>query len=295
MSWKSLQATLAENGYIASDELAMAVHLSVSLQRPLLLEGAAGVGKTEIAKKLAALNSTKLIRLQCYEGLDASTTIYEWNYQKQLLSVQAGKGDADPNQRLDQLEQQIFSDQYLLKRPLLEAITQDKPPVLLIDEIDRADEEFEAYLLEILSDFQVSIPEIGTITATSHPLVVLTSNGSRDLSDALRRRCLYAYVEYPDAKTELAILQKHLPDIDASLAEQIIGFVQLLRKEELEKKPGVAEMLDWTAAIAGLGIAKLSDNPVELQATLVCLLKTQADQYNMPREITERLVGQVVP
>lgn len=291
MSWKSLQATLADNGYIASDELAMAVHLSVSLQRPLLLEGAAGVGKTEVAKKLAALNSTKLIRLQCYEGLDASTTIYEWNYQKQLLSVQAGRGAAST----DQLEQRIFSDQYLLKRPLLEAITQDKPPVLLIDEIDRADEEFEAYLLEILSDFQVSIPEIGTIKATSHPLVVLTSNGSRDLSDALRRRCLYTYVEYPDAKTELAILQKHLPDVDASLAEQIVGFIQLLRKEELEKKPGVAEMLDWTAAIAGLGIAKLSDNPVELQATLVCLLKTQADQYGMPREITERLVGQVVP
>ncbi len=291
MSWKSLQATLADNGYIASDELAMAVHLSVSLQRPLLLEGAAGVGKTEVAKKLAALNGTKLIRLQCYEGLDASTTIYEWNYQKQLLSVQAGKGDADT----EQLEQRIFSDQYLLKRPLLEAITQDKPPVLLIDEIDRADEEFEAYLLEILSDFQVSIPEIGTITATSYPLVVLTSNGSRDLSDALRRRCLYTYVEYPDAKTELAILQRHLLDIDASLAEQIVSFVQLLRKEELEKKPGVAEMLDWTAAIAGLGIAKLSDNPVELQATLVCLLKTQADHYNIPREITERLVGQAVP
>jgi MoxR-like ATPase len=268
----------------------MAVHLSVTLQRPLLLEGAAGVGKIEIAKKLAALNDTRLIRLQCYEGLDASTTIYEWNYQKQLLSVQAAKGDATS----DQLEDRIFSDQYLLKRPLLEAITQSKPPVLLIDEIDRADEEFEAYLLEILSDFQVSIPEIGTITATSHPLVVLTSNGSRDLSDALRRRCLYTYVEYPNAATELKILHKHLPEIDTALAQQIIDFVQLLRKEELEKKPGVAEMLDWTAAIAGLGIAKLSDNPAELQATLVCLLKTQVDQYAMPTEVTQRLVGQVV-
>ena len=291
MSWSSLQAELADNGYIAGDELAMAVHLSVTLQRPLLLEGAAGVGKTEIAKKLAALKDTRLIRLQCYEGLDASTTIYEWNYQKQLLSVQAAKGDATS----DQLDDRIFSDQYLLKRPLLEAITQSKPPVLLIDEIDRADEEFEAYLLEILSDFQVSIPEIGTITATSHPLVVLTSNGSRDLSDALRRRCLYTYVEYPNAATELKILHKHLPEIDTALAQQIIDFVQLLRKEELEKKPGVAEMLDWTAAIAGLGIAKLSDNPAELQATLVCLLKTQVDQYAMPTEVTQRLVGQVVP
>ena len=290
MSWSSLQAELADNGYIAGDELAMAVHLSVTLQRPLLLEGAAGVGKTEIAKKLAALNDTRLIRLQCYEGLDASTTIYEWNYQKQLLSVQAAKGDATS----DQLDDRIFSDQYLLKRPLLEAITQSKPPVLLIDEIDRADEEFEAYLLEILSDFQVSIPEIGTITATSHPLVVLTSNGSRDLSDAPRRRCLYTYVEYPNSATELKILHKHLPDIDTALAQQIVDFVQLLRKEELEKKPGVAEMLDWTAAIAGLGIAKLSDNPVELQATLVCLLKTQVDQYAMPTEVTQRLVGQVV-
>ena len=290
MSWKSLQAELAAQGYIASDELAMAMHLATSLQRPLLLEGAAGVGKTEVAKKLAALHNTRLIRLQCYEGLDASTAIYEWNYQKQLLSVQTQSGEATAAQ----IENRIFSEQYLLKRPLLEAITQTKPPVLLIDEVDRADEEFEAYLLEILSDYQVSIPELGTIDATSHPFVVLTSNGSRDLSDALRRRCLYTYVEYPDAKTELAILKKHHPHIDAALAEQIVGFIQLIRKEELEKKPGVAETLDWAAAIAGLGLAKLNDNPVELQATLVCLLKTQSDQYAIPREVAERLVGQVV-
>ena len=291
MSWKSLQSDLAALGYIARDELAMAIHLSVTLERPLLLEGAAGVGKTEVAKKLAQLKDTRLIRLQCYEGLDANTAIYEWNYQKQLLSVQSTNNTLSP----DQIEDRIFSDKYLLKRPLLDAITQTESPVLLIDEIDRADEEFEAYLLEVLSEYQVSIPEIGTIAATSKPLVVLTSNGSRDLSDALRRRCFYTFVEYPDAKTELAILQKRLPEIDASLAEQIVGFIQSVRKEELEKKPGIAEMLDWAAAIAGLGVAKLSDDPVELQATLVCLLKTQADQANVPREVTDRLVGKVVP
>ncbi len=290
MSWKSLQADLAAHNYIAGDSLAMAIHLSLQLERPLLLEGAAGVGKTEVAKKLAAINDARLIRLQCYEGLDASTAIYEWNYQKQLLGVQAGKGEATA----EQLEDKIFSEAYLLKRPLLEAISQGSAPVLLIDEIDRADEEFEAYLLEILSDYQVSIPEIGTVTATSKPQVVLTSNGSRDLSDALRRRCLYTFVDYPDARTELAILHKHLPRIDGELAEQIVAFIQLIRKEELDKKPGVAEMLDWSAAIAGLGVAKLSDDPGELQATLVCLLKTQADQAAVPREVSERLVGQVV-
>ena len=289
MSWKKLQQDLASSAYIASDDLAMAVYLASEQQRPLLLEGEAGVGKTEIAKQLAAIHKTNLIRLQCYEGLDAHTSIYEWNYQKQLLRVQAAHGSA-----ADEIESQIFSESYLLKRPLLEAITQDKPPVLLIDEIDRADEEFEAYLLEVLSDYQVSIPELGTISAVSKPLVVLTSNGSRDLSDALRRRCFYTYVGYPNEKTELAILQARLPQMNASLAAQIAGFVQSLRKEELEKKPGVAEMLDWAAAISGLGIAKLSDNPEELQATLVCLLKTQTDQFSMPREVTERLVGKVV-
>ena len=289
MSWKELQQELAAQNYIASDELAMAVYLATAQQRPLLLEGAAGVGKTEIAKQLATIHNTRLIRLQCYEGLDASTSIYEWNYQKQLLRVQTARESAGQD-----IESQIFSEDYLLKRPLLEAITQPQAPVLLIDEIDRADEEFEAYLLEVMSDYQVSIPELGTVTATSKPMVVLSSNGSRDLSDALRRRCFYSYVNYPDFKTEFAILQARLPNIDSILAQQIVGFVQSLRKEELEKNPGVAEMLDWAAALAGLGISKLSDDPVELQATLVCLLKTQIDQYSIPREVTERLVGKVV-
>lgn len=295
MSFQTLQAGLASQGYIANDTLAMALHLAQQQQRPLLLEGAAGVGKTEIAKQLAAIHNTRLIRLQCYEGLDASTTIYEWNYQKQLLSIQAAQHNHSQHENpASAIETQIFSDKFLLQRPLLEAITQSQAPVLLIDEIDRADEEFEAYLLEILSDFQVSIPELGTIKASCKPMVILTANGSRDLSDALRRRCFYTWVDYPDLKTELAILRARLPGIDAELAEQIVGFVQQLRKEELEKKPGVAEMLDWAAAVAGLGVARLSDNPVSLQATLVTLLKTQSDQYAIPPEVTARLVGRVV-
>ncbi len=291
MNWKELQTNLADAGYIASNELAMAIHLSLELQRPLLLEGAAGVGKTEVAKMLAALKSTQLIRLQCYEGLDASTAIYEWNYQRQLLSVRAV---AERDLSTEQIDEQIFSERYLLKRPLLEAISQSQPPVLLIDEIDRADEEFEAYLLEVLSDFQISIPELGTIEATSRPMVILTSNGSRDLSDALRRRCLYSFVEYPDASTELSILNKRMPGIDQQLATQIVGFVQALRKEDLEKNPGIAEMLDWSAAVSGLGIADLTQDPVELQSTLVCLLKTQADIASVPVEVSQRLAGKLI-
>ena len=290
-TWQSLRTRLADHSYVASDELAMALHLSMSLGRPMLLEGAAGVGKTEVAKTLARLRSCQLIRLQCYEGLDASTAIYEWNYQRQLLSVRAAN---DSQQSIDDIDAQIFSDKYLLKRPLLEAITQVEPPVLLIDEVDRADEEFEAYLLELLAEFQISIPEMGTITATSVPFVVLTSNGTRDLSDALRRRCLYCFVDYPDTVTELAILNKRQPDIDASLATQIVGFVQALRREDLEKKPGVAEMLDWGAALMGLGINDITQDPAVLQASLVCLLKTQVDKAQIPTEVAQRLAGKLV-
>lgn len=291
MTWQSLQNDLAGHAYVASDELAMALHLSISLGRPLLLEGAAGVGKTEIAKVLSQLQGNKLIRLQCYEGLDASTAIYEWNYQRQLLSVRAA---SDRNLSIDDADTHIFSDRYLLKRPLLDAITQDESPVLLIDEVDRADEEFEAYLLELLSDYQITIPEMGTISATSVPHVILTSNGTRDLSDALRRRCLYSFVDYPDKTTELAILNKREPGIDSRLATQIVGFVQTLRKEELEKKPGIAEMLDWAAALSGLGIEDITDDPEILQASLVCLLKTQADKAQIPMVVTQRLAGNLV-
>ncbi|ABD55011.1 AAA family ATPase [Jannaschia sp. CCS1] len=286
MTWTDLKSSLAAEGYVASDDLAVALQLALSLGRPLLLEGAAGVGKTEIARTLSAVRDTRLIRLQCYEGLDAAQAIYEWNYQRQLLTIRAASEAGETGKAV---EDRIFSRDFLLERPLLAAITQEMAPVLLIDEIDRADEEFEAYLLEILSDFQVSIPELGTITAVTRPMVVLTSNGTRDLSDALRRRCLYTYVEYPDRTAELAILKARCPDVEARLAEQIIGFVQRLREEELEKTPGVAEMLDFAAALMGLGIADLTDNPAVLQSTLTTLLKTQSDQAQITREVAGRI------
>ncbi len=279
---------LATVGYVADDALATALQLTLSLQRPLLLEGEAGVGKTETAKALAAALDTRLIRLQCYEGLDATATIYEWNYQKQLLAIRAREHD---NVAAKDIEKQIFSEDFLLRRPLLEAISQDRPPVLLIDEIDRADEEFEAYLLEILSDFQVTIPELETIHATSKPYVILTSNGTRELSDALRRRCLYSYVEFPDHARELAILKARQPDIEDKLASAIIGFVQGLRKEDLEKKPGIAETLDWAAALCGLGVRSLDEDPDRLTATMICLLKTESDLKSVPREVVSRLAG----
>jgi MoxR-like ATPase len=287
-TWTDLQTTLAQTGYIASDDLAMAVHIALSLGRPLLLEGAAGVGKTEVARALAQVHKTQLIRLQCYEGLDAAQSIYEWNYQRQLLSIRAAAEAGETGARV---EARIFSEDYLLERPLLKAIRQEKSPVLLIDEIDRADEEFEAYLLEVLADYQITIPELGTIVATSKPMVILTANGTRDLSDALRRRCIYAHVDYPDRPTELAILAARCPGIDASLGAQIIGFVQKLRAEDLEKTPGIAEMLDFAAALGGLGIKDLTDDPVALQAALATLLKTQADRAAIPVEVAARLAG----
>lgn len=288
MTWTDLKTALSGEGYVASDDLAVALQLALSLGRPLLLEGAAGVGKTEIARTLAQVQDTRLIRLQCYEGLDAAQAIYEWNYQRQLLSIRAAAENGETGQSV---EDRIFSRDFLLERPLLAAITQNTPPVLLIDEIDRADEEFEAYLLEILSDFQVSIPELGTITAVTRPIVILTSNGTRDLSDALRRRCLYTYVEYPDQDTELAILKARCPDVETRLAQQIVGFVQKLRNEELEKTPGVAEMLDFAAALMGLGIADLTDNPAVLHSTLTTLVKTQGDQAQITPEVASRIAG----
>ena len=288
MSWTNVQSDMAKQGYVASDDLSMALHIALSLGRPLLLEGAAGVGKTDIARTLAIAYNTRLIRLQCYEGLDAAQAIYEWNYQRQLLAIRAAAEDGETGKTI---EARLFSKEFLLQRPLLQAIQQDVAPVLLIDEIDRADEEFEAYLLEVLSDFQITVPELGTISATTKPMVILTANGTRDLSDALRRRCIYAHVDYPDRATELAILQARCPDVTAHLGGQIIGFVQALRKEDLEKKPGVAEMLDFAAALAGLGLGDLTDDPVRLQAALATLLKTQSDRAAVTTEIAQRLAG----
>ena len=278
---------LAACGYIADTELATAVTLMQLLKRPLLLEGEAGVGKTEVAKALASVHATELIRLQCYEGLDQSSALYEWNYQRQLLAIQAHRGEPDS------IEDQIFSEKYLLERPLLSAIRRDKPPVLLIDEIDRADDEFEAFLLELLSDFQVSIPELGTVTAVSIPHVVLTSNGTRELSDALRRRCLYHYVDYPDVEREARIIMTRIDGASASLSLQIARMVEGIRKEELRKVPGVAETLDWAAALVGIDVRDLHDAPEAVHETLMCLLKTHEDKARMSREVTERLLGKV--
>ncbi|WP_378942854.1 AAA family ATPase [Mesorhizobium sp. ANAO-SY3R2] len=279
---------MAEVGYIADTELATAISLMQLLKRPLLLEGEAGVGKTEVAKALASVYSTRLIRLQCYEGLDQAAALYEWNYQRQLLAIQAhqGKGASD-------IEDRIFSEKYLLERPLLASIRQQQPPVLLIDEVDRADEEFEAFLLELLSDFQVSIPELGTITATTIPHVVLTSNATRELSDALRRRCLYHYVDFPDVDREARIIMARIDGTGANLALQIARMVESIRKEDLRKVPGVAETLDWAAALVGLDVRDLHDRPELVQETLVCLLKTHEDKARMTREVTERLLGRV--
>src|SRR5246127_5433930 len=279
---------LAACGYIADGELATAVSMMQLLRRPLLLEGEAGVGKTEVAKALAAVHATELIRLQCYEGLDQSAALYEWNYQRQLLSIQAHRGD-NP----DAVEDQIFSEKYLLERPLLAAIRTDRPSVLLIDEIDRADEEFEAFLLELLSDFQVSIPELGTIRATSIPRVVLTSNGTRELSDALRRRCLYHYVDFPDVDPEAKIILVRTPGIDTALALQIARMVAAVRKEDLRKMPGIAETLDWAATLSGLDVHDLRQEPEAVFDTMMCLLKTHEDRARLTREVSDRLLGKV--
>lgn len=272
MDIEQLKQKVAEAHYVYDDQLITTLYVAITLGRPLLIEGAAGVGKTEIAKVAAAALGRELVRMQCYEGLDESRTIYEWNYQKQLLSIQVNMGKTDD----DTLTKSLFSDEYLLERPLLRSIRSPEPVVLLIDEIDKADEEFEAFLLELLSDFQVSIPEVGTIRATTHPFVVLTSNRSRPISDALRRRCAYLYIEYPDMDKELAILRARLPHVDDRLCVQVVSAVQKLRSSEaLLKKPSVAETLDWAEALHALGVRELT--PELMRSTVGFLLKNNED------------------
>ncbi|MEO1889540.1 MAG: MoxR family ATPase, partial [Cycloclasticus sp.] len=260
------------------------------LQRPLLIEGEAGVGKTEIAKVLSEVYDCPLIRLQCYEGLDASTSVYEWNYSHQLLSI---KMMEDAGSSYQQKESNIFNEEFLLERPLLKAIRQPTSPVLLIDEIDRTDEAFEAFLLELLSDFQITIPELGTIKASSIPKVILTSNGTRELSDALRRRCLYHYMEYPSYEKELRIIHTRLPEIQDKLAIQIATFLQQLRDVELRKQPGVAETLDWAAALMGQGITELTASDFVIQSSKSCLLKTQDDVTRLNNAEMTQLINNV--
>ena len=290
LSRENISERLAAVGYIADRDIATALWLMDYLKRPLLLEGEAGVGKTEVAKALAAVHSAELIRLQCYEGLDQNAALYEWNYQRQLLAIKTREGLGED---ADAIEEHIFSERYLLERPLLAAIRRDKPPVLLIDEVDRADEEFEAFLLELLSDFQVSIPELGTVKATAIPRVVLTSNGTRELSDALRRRCLYHYVDFPEVDREAKIVLTRVPGIDTALALQIARMVASVRKEDLRKAPGVAETLDWAATLAGFGIHDLRQEPEALHETIMCLIKTREDRSRLTSEVTERLLGKV--
>ncbi|MEB0133919.1 MoxR family ATPase [Actimicrobium sp. CCC2.4] len=285
----TLQRQLQQLGYVAEPGLAATLLLMTAMGRPLLLEGEAGVGKTEIAKVLAQVHQTRLIRLQCYEGLDAHSTLYEWNYQRQLLAI---KLLDDDTRSVAEKEQDIFSERYLLRRPLLEAISSPTPVVLLIDEIDRADEAFEAYLMELLSDFQVSIPELGTIKAVSRPIVILTSNGTRELSDALRRRCLYQYVDYPGFEKELLIVETRLPQMPLQLARQVVEFVQALRQMDLQKKPGIAETLDWAAALLQLGVSRFDEEGLDgIMASLSALVKTQADGASLSRVVVQKLAA----
>lgn len=281
-----LIAFLDEHKYVADEELVTALFLLLKLNKPLLLEGPPGVGKTEIALVLAQWLDAPLIRLQCYEGLDVNAAVYEWNYQKQLLGIRLQEGSG---MSLHEKEHHIFSDEYLLKRPLLQAITQPfQSPVLLIDELDRSDEEFEAFLLELLSAFQISIPEIGTIKAIHKPYVVLTSNRTRELSDALKRRCLYHWVDYPDLQKEMTIVKKRLPDIENELLQQVVHAVQHFRKRKLVKIPGISETIDWAQALMTLGFRSLDSEAMEL--TLGNILKSVEDIRQVKEDGVEAFV-----
>ena len=280
---RKIQEMMESAEYVTDAQIATSVHLATRLRKPLLIEGHAGVGKTEIAKVMARMLGTNLIRLQCYEGLDAATALYEWNYQKQLLHIKLSEG---ARRGVDEEEHAIFSEAFLLRRPLLQAITQEtQSPVLLVDEVDRADEEFEAFMLEVFSEWQVTIPEIGTIKATHPPYVVLTSNRTRELSDALRRRCLYLWLDYPSFDKEVRIVQRKVPGVDGRLAREVARFMERLRTVRLTKVPGVAETLDWAQALVGLHADHLDETLVG--ETLGCVLKDADDIKRFRAEVAK--------
>lgn len=283
-------ALLESGRYVADRSLATALFLALRLGRPLLLEGDAGVGKTEVAKVLAATLGRRLIRLQCYEGLDVAAAVYEWNYARQMMEIRLSEASGEHDK--DRLTRDVFSEAFLIKRPLLQALEPSPggPPVLLIDEIDRADEPFEAYLLEVLSDFQITIPELGVLSAASPPVVILTSNRTREIHDALKRRCFYHFIGYPDAARERAILARRVPDLPATLSAQVVGFVQKLRKLDLFKAPGVAETLDWGNALLSLDRVVL--DPETVTSTLGILLKYQDDIARVTGDTTRSLVAE---
>jgi MoxR-like ATPase len=281
----ALREALHQAGYIADEGLSTSLWLAGELQRPLLVEGDAGVGKTALALALARAQGRRLVRLQCHEGLDLAQAAYEWNYGRQLLAIRLHETQAEKI-----AEHDLFSREYLLERPLLTAISSEQPCVLLIDEIDRADEAFEAFLLEVLADHQITVPELGTLTARHVPVVILTSNGTRELSDALRRRCLYHWLDYPTLAREITIVRATLPGAESALVEQSVAFVQKLRREDLGKTPGVAETLDWIRALHRLKFKALPDDPHALMATLGCLLKTREDRFQVGPDRVRQLI-----
>lgn len=285
MEEAALREALHRAGYLADEALATTLWLAGELQRPLLVEGDAGVGKTALAVALAQAQGRRLVRLQCHEGLDLAQAAYEWNYGRQLLAIRLSETGASALREAD-----LFAREYLLERPLLQAIASEAPVVLLIDEIDRADEAFEAFLLEVLADYQITVPELGTIRAVQVPQVVLTSNGTRELSDALRRRCLYHWLDYPGLAREIAIVRATLPQAEGALVEQAVAFVQRLRREDLAKKPGIAETLDWVRALHRLGHAALPDEAALLAGTLACLLKTREDRFQLGEQRVRQLI-----
>ncbi len=290
----SIEATLdllAKAGYIADRSLATVLYLALRMGRPLFVEGEAGVGKTEIAKVLSAALGRRLIRLQCYEGLDVSSAVYEWNYGAQMIAIRLAEAEGEGDRA--RIEHDVFSEHYLIKRPLLQALEPDPdgPPVLLIDEIDRTDEAFEAFLLEVLADFQVTVPELGTVKAAHPPIVLVTSNRTREVHDALKRRCLYHWVGYPTAERELKILRAKVPGIAKKLSEQVVAFVQALRKEDLFKSPGVAETLDWAGALTELDVVAL--DPATVSDTLGALLKYQDDIARLDQSKVKALLDEV--